>query len=390
MQIHTVKRGQTVFHIARNYQTSPVKIIENNGLVRPDALMAGEELLICMPSRSYTVRGTETLGEIAERFSVKKSDLLRYNPELHGTDALRPSMSLAIKYGSAEYGTASSLGFVRQETPIEAIREALPYLSYFVFDGAISNGEEIQYKDEHSEGVRLVRREKKIPLLRIAGREIKECFYQSQATKEALIRRMIDLSLRFGFYGIVMPPDIFSLPSRREKDAFLLQLRKQMLGSDLILFCECNGLGEFGDFADANIILPSYLIEKGDYDNEQKIQHASEFYETQKTFLGLPTYALDNEMVISKQRMREIAYQTKKEYHHSDDEVYFDYTRYASGKREQRRVSAMSLAGLKRMFAYMSEYGFMGCAVEVDYFVPQAKMMLALLFCGVEYAFGFS
>lgn len=390
MQIHTVKRGQTVFHIARHYQVSPVKIIENNGLVRPDALMVGEELLICMPSRTYTVRGMETLGEIAERFSVKKSDLLRYNPELYGKDTLRPSMTLAIKYGSAEYGTASNLGYVRVGTSEEKLKEALPYLSYFVFDGAEADGEDVYYEGKESDGIALVTKERKIPLLRIEPREMRESFYQSAKAKEIFISKMISLTQRLGFRGIVLSAEIFGLPSRRERDAFLLELRKHLLGSDLILFCECKGYGEFGDFADANILVPSYLSGQGEYDNEQKIQHASEIYETQKTFLGLPTYALDNENIVCAERMREIAYQTKSEYRHSDDEISFDYTRYVGGKRERRHMRALSLSGMKNAFAKLSEYGFMGCAIDVEHFTRQTKLMLALLFCGVEYAFGFA
>ncbi len=390
MQIHTVKRGQTVFHIARAYQTSPVKIIENNGLTRPDALMAGEEFLICLPSRSYTVRGVETLGEVAERFSVKKSDLLRYNPELRGKDALRPSMTLAIKYAKSEYGSASNLGYVRISTGVEKLKEALPYLSYFVFDGGVGDGEDVFFSMDPSEKIELVRQEKKIPLLRIQSGEMKQTFYKSQKTRESFIYKMIALAHNYHFSGIVLSEDIFSLPSRRERDAFLVEVRKYLLGSDLILFCECMGGGEFGDFADANILLPSYLSKKTEYSNEHKIHHASGVYETQKTFLGLPTYALDDEKVVSWERMREIAYQTKNEFRHTMDEVYFDYTHYIGGRRERKSMRALSLSGMKNALSLVSEYGFMGCAVEIEHFIPQCRLMLALLFSGVEYAFGFA
>ena len=388
MQIHRVKRGETVFHIARAYQSSPVKIIENNALERADALSVGEELLICSPTRSYTVRGTETLTEIAERFGVRVSDLLRYNPELSAGGALRPSMSLAIKYAPPQYGTAANLGYVRASTSTQKIKEALPYLTYFVFDGGFGDGCEIYGDVAHSEGLAAVRTERKIPLLRIQSRDMQESFYKCSSVREEFIGKMIALAKAHGYLGLVLSEDIFMLPTKRERDAFLLQLRKHLLGSDLILFCECSGAGEFGDFADANILLPSYLARKTEYSIEHKLHHASGVYETQKTFLGVPTYATDGECTVPYSRMRQLAYATKHEFLHGDDEAFFDYTRYIGGKRERRHIRALSLGAMHRSLTLLSEYGFMGAALEVEHFTVPCRLMLTLMFSGVEYAFG--
>ena len=82
MHIHTVKEGETVFHIARKYGVSPAKIIENNGLINPDRISVGQKLLILTPTRTYTVRGGDTLKKISRRFGVKERCILRANPYL--------------------------------------------------------------------------------------------------------------------------------------------------------------------------------------------------------------------------------------------------------------------------------------------------------------------
>jgi hypothetical protein len=69
--------------------------------------------------------------------------------------------------------------------------------------------------------------------------------------------------------------------------------------------------------------------------------------------------------------------------------MFFDCARYVGGKRESARIRSLSLSGMARALSLVSEYGFMGCAVEVDYFTAPCRLMLTLLFCGVEYAFGF-
>ena len=57
MKIHTVKEGETVFHIARKYGVSPAKIIENNGLLNPDRLSVGQKLLIVRPLTNMEEKG---------------------------------------------------------------------------------------------------------------------------------------------------------------------------------------------------------------------------------------------------------------------------------------------------------------------------------------------
>ena len=98
MIIHTVQPGDTIFKIARQYSTSPMKIIENNELLNPDKLAVGQKLLILMPTRTYTVRGSDTLYRIAERFGVKYTSLLSANPYLSGTDRIYPGQILTITY----------------------------------------------------------------------------------------------------------------------------------------------------------------------------------------------------------------------------------------------------------------------------------------------------
>ena len=70
MVIHTVKSGETLYKISKLYGVSPAKIIENNGLRHPDRLSVGKKLLILTPTKSYTVRGGDTIERIARRFGV--------------------------------------------------------------------------------------------------------------------------------------------------------------------------------------------------------------------------------------------------------------------------------------------------------------------------------
>lgn len=387
MQIHTVKRGETVFHIARRYKTSPVKIIENNALLRADTLSVGEELMILEPTRSYTVRGGETIAEICERFLVKKGELIRLNPALAEDDRLRPGMNLTLKLAPPKYGTAANLGYIREHTTLSQIDTALPYLSYFVFDAAVSDGEQIRFCFNCSCALDAVTAAKKIPLLRVRAQKVKEEFYQSVAYRQAFMDTLVEAARKNGFLGIVLESNIMEIETCPMRDAFLVELRKRMIGSDLILFCECLGRNEFSDLADANILLPSYLFDENDFSREHRLCHAASLYESQKTFVGLPSYALDNGTEISREQMREILYRTKTEIKNEGGLLRFDFCKFRGGAREEHAVKALSLRCMDDLLSMISEYGFMGTAVEVSFFHASVKLLLACAFSGIEYSF---
>ena len=88
MIIHTVKEGDTVYGIAKQYNVSPTKILEDNNLTNPDRLVVGEKLVIIFPIKCYTVKTGDTLSSIASRFEVPLRTLYQNNPALGGEEAL--------------------------------------------------------------------------------------------------------------------------------------------------------------------------------------------------------------------------------------------------------------------------------------------------------------
>jgi len=95
-RLHTVSRGDTLWHVSRRYQVSIDEIAAMNGLPRTSVLSPGQKLVVgkaagkqvdttATPARvaaaggHYQVRSGDSLWSIARRFGVTVDDLCRWN-----------------------------------------------------------------------------------------------------------------------------------------------------------------------------------------------------------------------------------------------------------------------------------------------------------------------
>ena len=129
MQIHRVKRGQTLYSIAREYGLSPKKLAEINGIKNPDKITVGRELLILFPKRTYTARRGDTLDGISRRFSLEKDEVFKSNPTLCGQDKIYPEEILCLGYCDRGGSAALAEGYIYNGCPRERLALTMPYLS---------------------------------------------------------------------------------------------------------------------------------------------------------------------------------------------------------------------------------------------------------------------
>lgn len=77
---YTVKKGDTVFGIARKYGVVPANILERNQLTGSDVLKVDTVLVVPVPAeRTYVVKTNETLWRIAKRYGVAMEVLMDLN-----------------------------------------------------------------------------------------------------------------------------------------------------------------------------------------------------------------------------------------------------------------------------------------------------------------------
>ncbi len=99
--IYIVKKGDTLYNIAKMYDTTVNAIARYNGIIDPDVLSVNQVLRIPVTTvpedkgDEYTVKSGDTLYKIARNYGVSVSDLINLN-KLTTPDLIYPGQVLKI------------------------------------------------------------------------------------------------------------------------------------------------------------------------------------------------------------------------------------------------------------------------------------------------------
>jgi LysM repeat protein len=390
MTIHTVCEGETVFHIARKYGVSPAKIIENNGLVNPDKISVGQKLLILTPTRTYTVRGGDTLKSIAGRFGVKERSILRANPYLSGIDATYPEEVLAIRYDTPIHGAAVLNGYYYDGCSRDRLMLALAHCNLITVSAyRAARGGRLECVFDDGEVIRTVRDGGRAAIMRVYdAREYGELIehegdYRANIVKIAKDKGYAGVAL--GAYRAAKNPLIKN---------FLFDLKRDLISAGLHLFYEYDGeVCEDGcDIADGCVLIyekcaldeiPSFE------DGERKFY--TEFAERQdssKAFLDLSPFAYAKDRCITKAEAESIAYKMKSRINYDPEKMIcsFDYTSFGRGERGRTTVRYEAMENIKAKLDLAGELGFMGISFDIMRVPIEHLMMISTSFaCGADY-----
>lgn len=116
MEIHVVKRGETLWGIVQGYGVDINQVILVNQLDNPDVLVVGQSLVIPNPSQEYVVTPGDNLWAIAQMYGVSVTELAQANnitdPSLIYVGALLqiPYTFHVVQVGEFLWGIAQQYG----------------------------------------------------------------------------------------------------------------------------------------------------------------------------------------------------------------------------------------------------------------------------------------
>lgn len=135
MAIHIVRRGDSIYRIAKQYGVSMQQIIMDNGLAELPFLVVGQALLVLIPETVYVVRRGDTLRKIADLYGMTVNELLQKNPGLIGNRWLQVGENVVIRFENESNRYLYINGYAYPNINRTVLQRTLPYLSSLTLFG---------------------------------------------------------------------------------------------------------------------------------------------------------------------------------------------------------------------------------------------------------------
>lgn len=327
MQIHVVQSGDSIYSIARQYGTTPARIIADNELVNPGRLAVGQTLVILEPTQTYTVRGGDTLEGIARMFGVSIMQLWRNNPALGGKTSIYPGQTLNISFPTPPLGEIAVNGYIYPFVDRDTLRKTLPYLTYLsIFSyGIREDGTLIPPIGGDEELIALAKEYSTVPLMMLTSlteggtfsSELASRTIQNEATAQTLAENAVRTMIEKGYGGIDVDFEYIEPGASDAYVRFINQLRAALPDegdyeifvslapktSDAMrgLLYEGHNYAGIGDAADRVLVMtyewgytygpPMAVSPIGEI--ERVLDYAVTRIDNDKVLMGIPNYAYD-------------------------------------------------------------------------------------------------
>ncbi|MBR2466309.1 MAG: LysM peptidoglycan-binding domain-containing protein [Clostridia bacterium] len=386
MIIHRTKKGESLRDIAAEYDISEERILENNTAVKPLPTF-GRELLILRPTRTYVSTAGDTELSICKRFGIKPWMLTANNPSL-AERGLLPSREIAVKYPTPPFGAAATNAYFFGGTKLRELKRVLPYVTYLTIGAYKLEGGRLVRLFDPSAATRAGRDADKVVLMRVYDGSDGDIYSDKEKSK-ALAAELIAAALAGEFCGITLS---FCKSARKyaaETANFLMDLRRGLIGCNLVLFIETDeGLPtELCELADGCVFMygKSSLKRPPSFNEGERavLTDFAENTESSKAMLYLPSeaYASGDYLPLAKAlEMSSFAEEISTD----------DGTLLSSFVNNHTPVVFESLGNTKAKLELIAELGFTGVAFDVRQVLKEQLMMFSALFAPIHYRIPFS
>lgn len=361
MKIHILNADGGIKAACQSIGASEENIRKINEIDKGDPA-DGEEILGLVPTRSYKIAYGDTPERIALRFGIKKRDILLANPWL-GTRELEIGESIVLRYSDRQHGMKVANGYFHDGCDEKKLKMALPYLTYVTFSSAVADRHGVRRIFNDKEQVNLVTSEGKIPLIKVH-----DCYaerFKFKEDAEGFAESLTAFATEGGYRGIVLNSTTFS-DSATEYAAFIMKMRKLMIGCDLILITEVdeNSPLEFSEYSDGSVLYyPKFAMAEPPsfVDGERRV--LADFAcrgESAKAFVDISCLAkcpkgycpIDEALAYARDRGLTISKNESTLLSHFSDKRQGDYT-------------FSSLSSLKAIFDLIFEFDYMGICFDI-------------------------
>ncbi len=324
MIIYEVKPHDNLYSISKRYNISPGKVIADNRLSDPEDLVAGQTLVLLPENMVHTVRRGESLYSIAKNFGITQKELQDANRGLRPPYRLSPGMHLNIPARGQKYGEIYVNGYSFpgiNHNLLESILESLTYLSIFSYH-ARADGTLVPINDEPL--IQMARQARVAPMMVITNMEedggfssdLAHILLSDKEVQRKYIQNVLDTIKGKNYYGLdidfeyVYPEDKENYNKFIEEMSGRLSPQKITLTTALApknsaeqhgLLYSAHDYAFHGKYAD-HVILMTYewgytkgpAMAVAPINQVKKVlEYATSVIPSEKILLGIPNYGYD-------------------------------------------------------------------------------------------------
>ena len=364
MRIHTVRADEKLSDIAARYGTDEESVAGYNG-IKGDRVCVGEQLLLLIPTRTYTPRAVESTESVALRFGVKAEELRRNNP--CALEGVTPK-HMTVKYSPHPYGSAAANGYLYRGYDRQRLKEVLPFLTYLTVVGAELKDDGIRGLFDTAEALSRAREARAVRIAKLVDKRT------DKKSFDTATERIIEFAKRDGYDGVALEINA-NEGDIDEIAAFLVRLRGAMIGNDLILITELHGEGAYqlADYADGCV----FPTDEGEDIGllRERLRRFAEDSESIKTFVELPSFASSPEGYLP---IDEAVGRLRAEMARANTDAKTLLTEFEC--KGTGRIVYPSLSYIKAVLDDVNEYGYMGISFDATRMPLQFLHAYASLF----------
>lgn len=237
MEIYVVKPGDTAAEVAARFGMTFERFLADNGLSASEPLVAGQAVVIQIPSEVVTAMAGDTIESIAARTGTTVRELLRNNPLILESGTLYEGQTVVVAFDKPPQTTIAVNGYVYPNVDRELLRQTLPFLTYLTIfsygirqDGTLLPlfGDEPLIAAAKAGGVQ------PLFMLTTLGEDgkfdntLSTVLLGDEQKQEALFDEIVAVVKSKGYYGVDVDFE-FVLPAEREQYAgFINRLRGRL------------------------------------------------------------------------------------------------------------------------------------------------------------------
>lgn len=336
MIIYSVKPGDTLYSIARQFGVTVAELERFNGLPDENLLTTGQDVLIPISGTTHHVLSGESLYSIASHHGIPLDSVINANPDIKPPYTIYPDQIINIPEPTSKR-TISVNGYAYPSINRSVLQQTLPYLTFLSIFSHRVNSDGTLGNINDSELISISKASRVAPIMVITNTEegggfssdVARDVLETPETRENLIDNIISTVTQKGYLGVDVDFE-YIYPSDRELyNSFLSELKAELSPRGLTLstaiapkisatqagtLYEAHDYAFHGSVVDYLIIMTyewGYLygppMAVAPYSEVKKVlSYAVTEIPSSKILMGMPNYAYDWTLPFQEGRPAEI------------------------------------------------------------------------------------